>query len=86
MVIDAKYKPRYQKGSIELSDYRQICAYARMKGVYKDLGKSEDCDEIIDCLIIYPIIGNEQKIIWEKQEGTSYMKFNKLGIGIPEIQ
>lgn len=83
MVIDTKYKPRYHTNSIDLSDYRQVCAYARMKGVYKDLGKSEDSNEIIDCLIIYPVIGKEQKIIWEDLLDTSYIRFNKLGIGIP---
>lgn len=86
MVIDAKYKPRYDTKPIELKDYRQVCAYARMKRVYKDLGKSEDCNEIIDCLIIYPLIGKAEEIIWENQKTTSYVRFNKLGIGIPEVQ
>jgi hypothetical protein len=51
MVADTKYKLYDQKHPV-IEDIRQICAYARMEGLSKKLGKTEN--ENIDCLIIYP--------------------------------
>ena len=38
MVIDAKYKPHYHNGELDIEDVRQVSAYARMEGVYKKTG------------------------------------------------
>lgn len=35
MVLDAKYKPHYHYGELDIEDVRQVSAYARMGGVYK---------------------------------------------------
>lgn len=84
MVVDTKYKPRYENSSVDLADYRQVSAYARMKSVYKELGFDKDSNEIIDCLIIYPVIGNEQEIdLSKKEESHEYVRFYKLAIGMP---
>lgn len=51
MVIDAKYKPHYHYGELDIEDVRQVSAYARMEGVYK---KNKQLDNrIIDCMIVY---------------------------------
>ena len=57
MVIDAKYKLKYNKGGVGHDDVRQVSGYARLKQVYAKLGKTPRIDEpyvLIDCMIIYP--------------------------------
>ncbi|MGB0525120.1 MAG: 5-methylcytosine restriction system specificity protein McrC [Flammeovirgaceae bacterium] len=51
LVIDAKYKPKYQKGLVH-QDIRQVSGYARHSKVYQHLGLTYP--ESINCLIIYP--------------------------------
>lgn len=56
IIIDAKYKPRYQaesKGSAD--DIRQISGYARDSKILKqlDLNEDEQQRKPVDCLIIY---------------------------------
>lgn len=85
MVIDAKYKPRYHKNSIDLADYRQVSAYARLKSVYEKF--RIDHGQTIDCLIIYP---NQTESRYDinldlKESLSSYVRFYKLGIRLREI-
>jgi len=88
MVVDAKYKPRYESNNIDLPDLRQISGYARMEGVYHKLGL-KDTNQIIDCLIIYSdqtkseTSLNKEMLRNTKVEG--YVKFYKIGIRLPEI-
>lgn len=85
MVVDAKYKPRYEKGRISTDDVRQISGYARLKKVYKFL--SYDYDNVIDCLVIYShqnskrqdFLGENFKI----SEEPEYNKFYKIDIKLP---
>lgn len=51
-VVDAKYKPRYQRGNPLLDDARQLAGYTRLNSVYKELGI--DNDVIIPAYFIYP--------------------------------
>lgn len=85
MVIDTKYKPRYHKNSIDLEDYRQVSAYARLKSVYEKF--KIDHGQTIDCLIIYP---NQTDSPYDinfdlKESLSSYVRFYKLGIRLREI-
>lgn len=52
MVVDAKYKPRYDTTTIDVADLRQVAGYARLQKVYEELGIT-DLKETIECLIIY---------------------------------
>jgi 5-methylcytosine-specific restriction enzyme subunit McrC len=56
-IVDAKYKPRYQKeGGYHIEDIRQLSGYAHDKGVLSDLGIAEENmpASYVSCLIIYP--------------------------------
>lgn len=53
VIIDTKYKPRYNDGNCGIiDDIRQISAYARDRKILKVLGC--DSSTTVDCLIIYP--------------------------------
>lgn len=85
MVVDAKYKPRYENNNINKEDARQISGYARLKKVYDFLGVQED--QIIDCLVIYSSQNSGRKDFIGKnfniEEDKHYMKFYKIGIELP---
>ncbi len=84
MVIDAKYKPIYL-GGLNHQDMRQVSGYARLKSVYKDLGKSEN--EMIDCLIIYPDQENGLDNLTEFafEEIPQYVNIYKIGVKLPVV-
>ncbi len=83
-VIDAKYKPRYKTNKVDVSDFRQVLGYARMTKVYDKL--EIDQESLIDCLIIYSDQANDSEniILNDKVAETSYVRFWKLGIKLPE--
>jgi len=89
MVVDAKYKPQYKDGNISKEDIRQVCGYARMKSIYKELQIEDNYDRIIDCLIIYSDqnIGRNDfvKDNFEYIPENNYVKFYKLGISLPTL-
>lgn len=86
MVIDSKYKKKYQT-HYEIDDIRQVSGYARLKSVYEALEKNEN--EIIDCLIIYPDqeIGNENLITANLTEIpiNQFAHFFKIPIKLPTL-
>ncbi|MFB5946728.1 5-methylcytosine restriction system specificity protein McrC [Albibacterium profundi] len=90
MIIDAKYKLKYQKGQVH-DDIRQVSGYARLRKVRNELGITEDSDEIIDCLIIYPDLQNGitdfslANIKALRQPIPSYHKVWKIGVKVPII-
>lgn len=51
LILDAKYKPYFDKGKIPIDDLRQLSGYARDKRILKKLGANEDP---IACVFIYP--------------------------------
>jgi 5-methylcytosine-specific restriction enzyme subunit McrC len=85
MVIDAKYKPRYENHNISTEDIRQISGYARLKKVYDFLSYVDE--KVIDCLVIYShknsvrkdFIGENFKLTVEPE----YNKFYKIDIQLP---
>ena len=89
MVIDAKYKPRYHKGSIDFQDIGQVSAYARMKGVHAEL--DVEPNESIACLIIYAHPDCPDGIDGRIRKGVltnlrDYYDVSKLGIALPVIR
>lgn len=95
-VIDTKYKPRYHEHKVNTEDIRQVCGYARLKGVYEEL-KISDLQKNIDCLIIYSSQDCDEDLILEHfdyndandenkiRKEKAYVNFYKLGIKLPEI-
>lgn len=86
MVIDTKYKPRYENQCIDKDDMRQVCGYARLEEIYRTLNKNHT--ETIDCLIIYSHQScpkNFTKEDLKKQNKLGYVNFYKLGISLPSI-
>lgn len=62
IILDAKYKPRYEKGNNGIvDDVREISGYARDKKILDSLGWNERSVEnkkgklLPDCVIIYPV-------------------------------
>jgi 5-methylcytosine-specific restriction enzyme subunit McrC len=86
MVIDAKYKPWYARG-LKKEDIRQVSGYARLKSVYKHLGKKHH--ELIDCLIIYPDQENGyddlQLADLISRSISGYIGIYKIPVKLPEL-
>jgi len=82
MVIDAKYKPRYESGNISVDDARQISGYARLKRIY-DILKA-DHNKVIDCLIVYSDT-SDNYAIYDLKKDDNYQSFYKVGIGLPKV-
>ena len=88
-IADAKYKTVYnEKGQYDIDNIRQLSAYARDKKVFSKLDINEK--EIIDCLIIYPLIDQSSildfKIDFECfEEVDPFVGFKKIGVPIPII-
>lgn len=55
-IIDAKYKPRYQRNQYLIEDIRQLSGYARDKEVLTKLGIASAAQEtaVVRCLLVYP--------------------------------
>lgn len=86
MVVDAKYKTKYQDG-VDHMDIRQVSGYARLKKVYQNLGVSED--KLIDCLIIYAdqINGLRDLNVDLKQNTIDeYTGIYKIGLQLPILK
>ena len=66
IVIDAKYKPRYEKGDIGITaDVREISGYARDKKILKALKWNANIADkkgklLPDCVIVYPVVQVEE--------------------------
>ena len=89
MVIDAKYKIRYQdQNGFKNEDIRQVSGYARLKSVYEALGKNQN--EVIDCLIIYPDQTNGSENLFDvnlkENEISQFVNCFKHGVKLPLLQ
>lgn len=88
IVIDTKYKMRYQNSHIH-QDIRQVAGYARLKKVRQKLGLPDEAEEAVDCLIIYPDVDNgiedfTIETMWRaKRSVVPYHKVWKLGVKVP---
>jgi 5-methylcytosine-specific restriction enzyme subunit McrC len=89
MVVDAKYKPRYDIKEIEKEDLRQVAGYARLLKVYEELGIT-DLKESIECLIIFSNQNSQNenfdKCTFRDREVDEYTLFFKEDIKLPIIK
>ena len=90
-VIDAKYKPKYKyKGGISTDDAREVAGYARLSGIYDELGMEEMAPPI-KCLIVYPDQEEEEHFRFSRTEEpifdkvSGYVRMYKIGVRLPEI-
>jgi len=89
IVIDAKYKRKYQQ-HYDINDIRQLSGYSRIKKVVEHLGYKSDEEQataVIDCLIIYPDQNAALSLHHnlKKESIPQFVKFYKHGIRLPEI-
>lgn len=94
LIIDAKYKPRYEdtnKGLLD--DVREISGYARDKKILKAGGMDEDGGREVRCLIVYPTdtcslkASDISKQLWERaDEIEAFMNFRKIGVEVPMMR
>lgn len=89
MVVDAKYKPRYDTANIDVADLRQVAGYARLQKVYDELGIT-DLKESIECLIIFSNQNSQNenfdKCTFRDREVDEYTLFYKEDIKLPVIK
>lgn len=89
IVIDAKYKPRYNNSdNIALDDVREVCGYARDEKILEAMGykiKEEKTIPVVSCLVIFP--NNKEVNETEKVEGeeTVSCDVSKDEIGISAL-
>lgn len=89
IVIDAKYKRKYQQ-HYDIDDIRQLSGYSRIKKVVEHLGYKSDEEQataVIDCLIIYPDQNATLSLHdnLKKETIRQFVKFYKHGVRLPEI-
>lgn len=85
-VVECKYKPRYENGTIDLGDKRQLAGYVRMKSVYKKL--EIDYNNIVAGVFIYSHQSGCNAISANQLFHNAieeYVDFYKLSIKLPEI-
>lgn len=89
VIIDAKYKPRYDDGNILHKDAAQVSGYGRLKSIRKELDIKEN-SSLVNTLIVYTSnISENENIIKENllnKEDHRYYKLYKYSIQIPRIK
>lgn len=86
LIIDAKYKPKYEKKDEIIDDIRQLAGYARDKKVLEKL--SVDENTVAPCLIIYPKDEgvekfNGTKLLEHSEKIKGFTRFYKIGVKLP---
>lgn len=89
VIIDTKYKQKYQQEKYQAEDIRQLSGYARDTKILAKLGyKSEtEQDRVIDCLIIYPDQTASETLRNNLKEYpiSGFTRFYKMPIKLPVI-
>ena len=89
MIIDTKYKRKYQENQYIIDDIRQLSGYARDTGILSRLGfkTEEERDRILDCLIIYPDQDAAESLNenLKADKINGFIKFYKMPIKLPII-
>lgn len=89
VIVDAKYKPKYENGSISHDDAAQVSGYGRLKSIRKEL-QIENDNLLTDTLIIYTSNNSVNEDIVKdkllKEEDSRYFKLYKYSILIPKIK
>lgn len=95
LIIDAKYRPAYQKDnriSHVIDDIRQISGYARDVGILDKLGYhtvEEQLSSVVSCVVIYTDQDEEDKLPESLIAGKSiegFTKFYKVPISVPVLK
>jgi 5-methylcytosine-specific restriction enzyme subunit McrC len=86
MIIDTKYKRKYQQEKYEADDIRQLSGYSRDIKVISRLG-TEGHDKVVDCLIIYPDQTASDNLTDDLKANpiNGFIKFYKMAIKLPVI-
>ena len=88
IIVDAKYKPKYENGVISHDDAAQVSGYGRLKSIRKIL--QPENNQLIDSLIVYSnqtienIILEKEKLL--KIKDKRYLQLYKIGLKLPERQ
>ena len=89
MIIDTKYKRKYQQEKYQAEDIRQLSGYARDTKVLSELGciTVEEQDKVIDCLIIYPDQSASDTLDDDLKENpiNGFTRFYKMAVKLPVI-
>lgn len=89
VIIDTKYKMRYQQEEYYADDIRQICGYARDRKILKRFGYEtpEQQNVVVDCLIIYPdqTVSEELPLNIKEYEINQFTQFYKVAIKLPTL-
>lgn len=89
IIIDTKYKRRYQYEKYEADDIRQLSGYSRDTQVLSRLGfsKPEQLSNVVDCLIIYPDQEASENLPENLKENPvkGFAKFYKIPIKLPTL-
>lgn len=95
LIIDTKYKPRYEKGNTGIiEDIRQISGYARDEKIISHLNDVRHETEVYPCLIIYPEkqdpndveitqFNHEENLLQQARKINGFQNFYKLGVRLP---
>lgn len=95
LIIDAKYRPTYQKNnriSYIIEDIRQISGYARDVGILDKLGYhtiEDQSSKVVSCVVIYTDQDKCDKLPDSLTTGTSikgFTKFYKVPIAVPTLK
>ena len=95
LIIDAKYRPTYQKDnrtSYIIDDIRQISGYARDVGILDKLGYhtvDEQSSKVVSCVVIYTDQNEGDKLSNSLTAGKSiegFTKFYKVPIAVPVLK
>jgi 5-methylcytosine-specific restriction enzyme subunit McrC len=94
LILDAKYKPYYEKESISWDDVQEISGYARDKIILEKLCWFKDgklnVQDVPPCVVIYPEYGEEDgtfgdNLLDNAQEVSNYTNFYKIAIKVPKL-
>lgn len=89
IIIDTKYKRKYQQEKYEADDIRQLSGYSRDTKVLSRLGYKtpEEQNNVVDCLIIYPDQNASDNLPNNLKENSinGFTKFYKIAIKLPTI-
>lgn len=90
MIIDTKYKLKYQQEKYQVEDIRQLSGYARDTKILSRLGciTAEEKDKVIDCLIIYPDQTASDQLADDLKENPikGFTRFYKMAVKLPVIR
>lgn len=89
IIIDTKYKRKYQYEKYLPEDIRQLSGYSRDIKILAKFGykTDEELNQVVDCLIIYPDQDASDKLADDLKSQTikGFSKFYKMPIKLPVI-